>query len=56
MNQGRWLQGLSRLFPDHELDSQPSQLAINQGQKLLGGVGVALIYCRQDSRNFIHNP
>ena len=54
VDQGGGLQCLAGLLLGQLLGGQLAQLVVNQGQKLCGGVWVALPNGVQDARNFTH--
>ena len=54
VNQGRRLERLSRFLLRQLLRRQPSQLVVDQRQKLLGGVGLALFDGAQDAGDLPH--
>jgi hypothetical protein len=54
VNQGRRLERLSRFLLRQLLRRQPSQLVVDQRQKLLRGTGLAPFDGFQDMRNIIH--
>ena len=54
VDQGCGLEGLAGLLAGEFLRSQAAQLTIDQGEKLLGHLGVALLDCREDPGHFGH--
>ena len=56
MNQGRGLERLALLFLRQLLRRKLAKLVVNQRQKSLGGVGVALLNSGQDARDLTHTP
>ena len=54
VNQRRGLQGLARLFLGHLLSGQAAEFLIDQRQKLLGRLWVALLDGRKDSGDLVH--
>jgi hypothetical protein len=54
MHQGGGLERLARRLLGHLLRRQLPQLVVNEGQKLLGGLRVALVDGGQDARDFTH--
>jgi hypothetical protein len=54
VDQGRRLERVAGLFLRQPLGGEFAQLAVNQGQELLGSMRVALFDFGQDARNFTH--
>jgi len=54
VHQGRGLECLPGLLVGELLGGQPPKLVIDQRQKLLGRLGVALVNGREDSSNLVH--
>src|SRR5262249_47198951 len=54
VDQGRGLEGLSRLFLSQQLGREPAQFVVDQGDEWLGGGRVALLDGRQDARDLTH--
>ena len=54
VNQGGRLESLPRLFAHHLCSGKAAKLPIDQGQQLIGGVGVAVIDRIQQPGNVIH--
>lgn len=54
MNEGRRLQRLTRVFLGHLLCREPPQLLVDQRQKLLGRLQIALLNGAQNSRDIGH--
>ena len=54
MDKGRRLERLAGLLLRHLLCRQFAQLVVDQRQELLGGVGVTLIYGREDAGDVGH--
>jgi hypothetical protein len=54
VDEGGRLQGLARLFLCKFLRRKLAQLVVNQRQKLVGGVRIALLHGGQDAGNVAH--
>ena len=54
VDQGRGLERLAGLLLGQFLRRQLAQLVVDQRQKLLGGVGIALLDGGQDAGNVVH--
>src|ERR1700722_16744750 len=55
VHQGRGPQRLAGGLLGHLVGSQLPQFFVDEGQELFGRVGIALLDCGKDSRDFAHN-
>ena len=54
VNEGGGLEGVSSRLVPHFQGRKAAQLFVNQGQKLLGGLGFALPHAIENARNVVH--